>query len=563
MGWSEKRGKFWRARWQSPSGKTESVSGFLTERAADKYWQRQEADIEAHRYVDPRAGQIVFEDWVNLWFPTLDLERSTLETRMYHLEMWAIPAFQGRSLAAIASAPEEIDAWELAMTTTAEKPVSKRTARDVRSTLATCLQAAVRGKRIPTNPAIRERATGKKATRRMARRQSKSKPWVTPIEGFNLAERAAVLSGRDDEFVELITILYTGLRWSESKGLDPDLLHEGVWDIDWKLYELKSRFYRQYPKDGSVRAIDTPPFLDALVGTHLDRMKDTRCACDSQTEDPYCAGGAYTFLGPDRAHARRSDFSRRVFRPAADGRYPAQGGGKPRPAAPVLADVSSSWPGVVAPARLVNGVFEVPTSRGILRRPERLPVNSRSKRDALILFAVDQGMALSAAEALTREQLLDRFVRTSYLPEGAGWGAMWLPLQEGLTPHGLRRSHETWMAEDRIADVLRDDRMGHIGEDDDPDAKRSMRDRYTRISPAMRGELVDSLQRRWEQSLVERVEMEQIWFRDSRESPRSPVGIVNEILQPYREKTVTGISRPSRRLQAAPRGRRRISSATG
>jgi integrase len=561
MGWSEQRGTFWRARWIAPNGKTESVSGFLNKKAADKYWQRQEADIDANRYVDPRAGQILFEDWVNTWFPTLDLELSTLETRMYHLEMWALPTFQGRSLAAIASAPEEIDAWELAMV--AEGGVSKRTARDVRSTLATCLQAAVRGKRIPTNPAIRERATGKKATRRMARREHKRKPWVTPLEGFLLAERAAVLSGRDDEFVELITILYTGLRWSESKGLHPDLLHEGRWDIDWKLYELNGKFYRQYPKDGSVRAIDTPPFLDALVGTHLGRMGTTRCACDPATEDPYCTGGAYTFLGPGRTHARRSDFARRFFRPAADGRYPAQGGRRPRPATPVLVDTSSSWPGVAAPASFADGVFEVPASRGILRRPEQLPVNSRSKRDALIVYAVDQGMTLEAAEALTREQLLDRFVRSSYLPEGAEWGAMWLPVKLGITPHGLRRSHETWMAEDRIADVLRDDRMGHIGEDDDPETKRSMRDRYTEISDTMRGELVDSLQKRWERSLVERVELEQIWFRDSGQTPQSPLRIVNEILRPYREEGVTGISRPTRRLRAAPQGRRRLSSATG
>ncbi|MFI7125902.1 hypothetical protein ACIBQ1_09425 [Nonomuraea sp. NPDC050153] len=557
MGWSEKRGKFWRARWKSPNGKMESVSGFLTEKAADKYWQRQEADIDANRYVDPRAGQILFEDWVNTWYPTLDLERSTLENYRYHLETWALPSFEGRSLAAIASTPEEIDAWELAVAA----ETSKRTAKDARSTLATCLQAAI-PHRIQINPAIRQRATGKKATRRIARKQTRRKAWATPLEAFLVAERAAVLSGRDDEFVKLITKAYTGARWSEILGLDPGLLHEGSWDLDWKLYELNGRFYRQYPKDGSIRTIDTPPFLDSLVGKHLERMGSTRCACDPETEEPFCAGGAYTFLGPGRTHARRSDFSRRVFRPAADGRIPAQGGQRPRPATPILVDVSTTWPGIAAPAKHVDGVFEVP-SRGVLRRPERLPVNSRSKRDALILHAVDQGMTLEAAEALTREQLLDRYVRASYLPEDPVWGAMWLPVKFGLTPHGLRRSHETWMAEDRIADVLRDDRMGHVGEDDDPDTKRSMRDRYTEISDTMRGELVDALQKRWEESLVERVALEAVWFRDSGQAPRSPVGIVNEVLEPYRAESVTGIGRPARRLRAAPHGRRRIASATG
>lgn len=558
MGWSEKRGKFWRARWKAPNGKIDGVSGFLTEKAADKYWQRQEADIDANRYVDPRAGQILFEDWVNTWYPTLDLELSTLQNYRYHLETWALPAFEGRSLAAIASAPEDVDAWELSIAA----EMSQRTAKDARSTLATCLQAAV-PHRIPLNPAIRKRATGKKAARRMARKQNRRKAWATPLEAHLVAERASVLSGRDDEFVKLISIAYTGMRWSEAIGLHPDLLHEDVWDLDWKLYELNGKFYRQYPKDGSMRTIDIPPFLDALVGTHTERMGTTRCACKPSTEEPYCAGGAYTFLGPGRTHARRSDFARRYFRPAADGRYPEQGGKRPRPATPVLVDTSASWPGVAVPARFTGDGFEVPASRGALRRPERLPVNSRSKRDALILYAVDQGMAVEVAEGLSREQLLDRFVRAAYLPADPTWGAMWLPAKHGLTPHGLRRSHETWMAEDRIADVLRDDRMGHVGEDDDPDSKRSMRDRYTEISDTMRGELVDALQKRWEQSLVERVEMEQIWYRDTGEEPRSPVRIVNEILQPYRDKGVSGIGRPTRRLRPAPRGRRRIASATG
>lgn len=561
MGWSEKRGKFWRARWRDPAGKTQSMSGFLTEKASDRYWQDKEAEVRANRYVDPKAGQILFEDWVNLWFPTQDLELSTLENRRYHLEMWALPAFEGRSLAAIASAPEEVDAWELSVA----KETSQRTARDARSTLATCLQAAV-PHRIQINPAIRKRATGKKATRRIARKQSRHTPWATPLEVFLVAERASVLSGRDDEFVELISIAYTGMRWSESCGLHPDLLHEGSWDVHWKLYELNGKFYRQYPKDGSMRTVDTPPFLDALVGTHLERMGSTRCACDPGTPDPFCAGGAYTFLGAGRTHARRSDFSRRFFRPAADGRYPEQRGQRPRPATPVLVDASSSWPGVAVPARVAGDVFEVPGSRGVQRRPERLPVNSRSKRDALIGYAVDQGMTLEAAEALTREQLLDRFVRASYLPEDPAWGAMWLPVKPGLTPHGLRRSHETWMAEDRIADVLRDDRMGHIGEDDDPEAKRTMRDRYTKISDTMRGELVDALQKRWEQSLVERVALEEVWHQEGSEAAQSPVRIVNELLEPYRAESVSGIhsaGRATRRLRPAARGRRRIASASG
>ena len=39
-----------------------------------------------------------------------------------------------------------------------------------------------------------------------------------------MAERAALLAGRDDEFTMLVTIGYTGMRWGETIGLERDLL---------------------------------------------------------------------------------------------------------------------------------------------------------------------------------------------------------------------------------------------------------------------------------------------------------------------------------------------------
>jgi integrase len=59
--------------------------------------------------------------------------------------------------------------------------------------------------------------------------------------------------------------------------------------------------------------------------------------------------------------------------------------------------------------------------------------------------------------------------------------ASWLPELTGLTPHGLRHGHQTWMDEDRIADVLRSERMGH--------EIPGMRGVYSHVSAAMRAEL--------------------------------------------------------------------------
>ena len=67
--------------------------------------------------------------------------------------------------------------------------------------------------------------------------------------------------------------------------------------------------------------------------------------------------------------------------------------------------------------------------------------------------------------------------------------ASWLPVLAGLTPHGLRHGHQTWMDEDRIADVLKSERMGH--------EVPGMRGVYSHVSAAMRAELTAALQERW------------------------------------------------------------------
>jgi hypothetical protein len=74
--------------------------------------------------------------------------------------------------------------------------------------------------------------------------------------------------------------------------------------------------------------------------------------------------------------------------------------------------------------------------------------------------------------------------------------ASWHPLSTGLTPHGLRHGHKTWMDEDQIADVLKSERLGH----EEPGMRRV----YGHISRAMREELKAALQARWEDSLRQR-----------------------------------------------------------
>ncbi len=69
------------------------------------------------------------------------------------------------------------------------------------------------------------------------------------------------MSGCGTDFVMIVTIAYTGMRWSEAIGLRPAFVQADQLRIEWKLYELRGPFYLGGPKDGSIRPVDLPPFL--------------------------------------------------------------------------------------------------------------------------------------------------------------------------------------------------------------------------------------------------------------------------------------------------------------
>lgn len=506
MAYAEKRGSLWRARWRGPDGTLESKPGFRTRKGAEDYGSDQEAAIRAGTYADLRAGRITLTEWVNQWYPALDLELNTLSTYRYTIEVHILPAFGERSIMSLTT--EEIAIWEKQ---TAARGYTRRTAREARSTLATILGDAI-PRYLQLNPAARRRGKGRKGQRRIERAEKAGKTWATALETLLFAERCSALSGTDTDFVMLTTMAYTGMRWSEALGLPPACVGGDTVDIDWKLYELEARFYRGRPKDGSIRTADVPPFPAELLAGHLAASPDRRCTCQN-TDPPWCPGDEYVFLGPKRAHFRRSNYATRIVRPAADGWYPDRKGPHPRPAAPVLADMSAPWPGTPVPPwppALPGGPYAPPAGRGIPRlagkegsgRCPACGLTIQLRRDGTIVSHKAKG----AQCAGTGEQ-----------PAGPVPVASWLPLRTGLTPHGLRHGHQTWMDDMGVRYVLQSERMGH--------EVPGMRGVYSHITPGMRAGLRAGLQELWEGSLLER----------SRLAPRSAIAVLDGLLAPYRD----------------------------
>ncbi|WP_329383242.1 LacI family DNA-binding transcriptional regulator [Streptomyces sp. NBC_01351] len=498
MGYAEKRSTYWRGRYKLADGKygtvqdtTGVVVKFATKREAKQAADAEEVTVRRGEWRDPARGQETFGDYAGRWYDDQDLAASTMQNYRRHIEEHLLPEFGDMALGGVLRS--DVDRWEKAE----KSEYAASSVKTWRATLHLILADAVDEGLITSNPATKRRGRGKRAGRSRDRGPEKV---VTDALGVLLiAERAALLSGRDDEFIAVVLKAYTGMRWGEIVGLETEFARQGSVRVEWQLYELDSgELVRCPPKDDSYRTIDAPDWLSALVANHIARTKPSPCPCHGrvyvfQGQGTARTGGhqgaklvdvarraevstgtvsnvlnhpdrvredtrvrvelAITQLGFVRggvpsehaAHWRRNGFATWLFQPSATGWYPKKAPQEARPV-PLL---GAPWPGV--------------------------PVRGRNA----------QGRA----------------------------DACWTPIAKGLTPHGLRHSHRTVMEDLGTEKVLMDERMGHID--------GSVSARYAHVTPGMRRRLLVGLTGRWEEALEARREM----------SPQSPVTVVDRLLK--------------------------------
>jgi hypothetical protein len=359
---------------------------------------------------------------------------------------------------------------------------------------------------------VRPRNRGKKTGRRLLK--GSPKIWATPLEALLIAERAALLSGQDDDFLLVITIPYTGMRWAEMIGLESELCEPGLINVEWQLHELAGKFYRLPPKADSYRSanwapsipVDLPPFLNKLITAQASKARAMRCPCARE----HGGSGHLLFTGPDGGHHRRSNYDRRVFSPACEGRHNPEKG---RPRKLVIVE-GSRWPGrPVAswPPAVPGEPWQPPRGRGTTGLLNGSPATTAR------CPACRRSVKWLASGSLVAHKARD----AEYCPGSGGPPAedlalaAWLPVKAGLTPHGFRHSHKTWMVEDRIPEILAETRLGH--------EVPGMRGLYSHVSDQMRRELKDKLQVRWEESLKARFAL----------APYSLVPTLNELLTSF------------------------------
>ncbi|MCW2946449.1 MAG: sle, partial [Actinoallomurus sp.] len=351
-------------------------------------------------------------------------------------------------------------------------------------------------------PAAKRRGRGKRSGRSHVR--GPEKVTIGDLQAVLLAERAAILTGRDDEFVACVLKYYTGMRWGEIVGLETEYARLGSIRIEWQLYELDTgELLRCPPKDDSYRDVDLPTWLSALVSAHIARTAPQPCHCHDRT---------YVFRGKG-------------------------GGATHRPATVSLADVAR------------RAGVSAGTVSNVLNRPERVASSTRERVEAAInRLGYTRAISAPATAAGAAHWRRSGFATWVFQPAATGWyppkspqparpvpllaepwpgvpvrgrnsqgraEANWTPIAHDLTPHGLRHSHKTVMAELHTHEVFSHERIGHQMD--------GIGARYTHVTAAMRKELCDQLTERWHASLDARAAL----------NPRSPVAALDAILQSH------------------------------
>ncbi len=388
MSFVERSGRnSWRVRYWRDDGTHGSLPGFPTRKAAEAKAREIDTDRRRGAFLDPDAGTITVAEWAQSWFPAIDVGPATMSQYRSVARNHILPRWGSCALNDVTGIAVRVWAKKLRTDGYAAKTVST-----IVKVFTMMLADAADERLIPVNP-IRPQRRG--------RRQHEVAPeavWATPTQAVRVALNAARLAGPDAALL-MLTAAWTGARWGELTGLHRDNVHlqldpagvdasAGCIVIDPRrgaLHEVDTQLFLGPPKTAeSARTIALPPFLVELLAHHLS----------THSFGPVFTGHAGAFF-------RRSNFSRRAMRPAADGTAH-----RPRPP-------------IVVPA-----------------------------------------------------------------------------VAPGLTFHGLRHSHKTWLIADQIPEVVQSRRLGHRI----PDKIQHI---YSHVAPELEARVLDTLQQRWTAALAE------------------------------------------------------------
>lgn len=439
MAYAEKRGsgKYpWRARYKRPDGTLGSEPGFRTKKAAEEWGDDQEAAIRAGRWQDPEKARTLFGEFVPLWMAAQKVAPATSNKRRYLLNRHLLPAFERTPLCEINIFTAQ--AWANKQT------CAPATVKSSLTLLSSILTGAADAGYLLANPMYgRRRQTIDRPEHDVTKQhgavdhtevESKDVVWAQPDHVFQLYQRLGGVAG-----LMVVTAAYTGLRWGELTGLHrSQVLLKRSDTIDRRPFERT--VLRIDPRIGSLHEVEFEATKEELVEWH--KAEDERLAeCREKSwkakrrQEPKTIVKLY--LGPpkNKTSAREVDL--------------------PAFLVELLEKHLASWPHEYVFATPADGKW---WRRGNFGRSHLRP-------------------AADGREGIERKR-------------GFAGREEWEPILPGLTMHGLRHSHDTWMKDDRVDRALRFETMGWAVSGD-------IEGVYEHVTPVMRKERLDALEARW------------------------------------------------------------------
>ncbi len=286
-GWIIKTdGGRWKARLSITGAGTRNKT-FDRKIDAEKWLRNEQARLDRSEWTDPRLARTTFADWAIPWLDTRrHLKPKTLAGYESLLTVHLLPRFGQLPLAAID--PLMIETWVVELT---DRGLSASRTRQAHQLLSMILKAAVRARRLASNPA--DGTPLPRATRRTPR-------FLTSDQVDELADLVP------RRYRGLIYVLaYGGLRWAEAVGLKLEyvnLLRRRI-VVSETLSEVKGRLHPVPPKTWESRTIAIPPFVADVLGEHIGRFT-------GDTED------GLLFVTDNETPLRSSNFRRWVWKPA-------------------------------------------------------------------------------------------------------------------------------------------------------------------------------------------------------------------------------------------------------
>ena len=237
-----------------------------------------------------------------------------------------------------------------------------------------------------------------------------------------------------------------GMRWGEVVGLEPGYVRPATIRVECQLYELDSgELLRCPPKDDSRHTIVVPEWLTSLVSSHVGRSAPRLC---SRHRLAYAFRGYGAARGSSGTGAKLVDVARR--------------------AGVSTGTVSTclNWPDSVADdtrARIELAIADLGYVRGAASGPLAAHWWRNNFAGRLFQPAPGRYPVRGRHPNMVVPILGDPWPGVPARGRGAAAraNACWVPIAEGLTPHGLRHTYKTLMEELGTSHKFMDAQMGH------------------------------------------------------------------------------------------------------